>query len=93
MTRDLSTYLPVGARVKLRRDSEYPYGPWPNEPIGTAVEHPLGIEGRSWREVSTPVGTRCLYWIVFDLPQLDADGDGPYHAGEVLDKYVVALAG
>ena len=33
--------LHVGARVKVHRDPEYGDGPWPNEPIGTAVEHPL----------------------------------------------------
>jgi hypothetical protein len=75
----------------VHRDPEYGDGPWPEEPIGTAVEHPLAPEGQSWREVMTPAGLRRFYWIGFDTPQLDADGDGPYQAGEVLDEYVDEL--
>jgi hypothetical protein len=33
-------------------------------------------------------GPRRSYWIVFDEPQFDADGDGPYRSSEVLDKYL-----
>jgi hypothetical protein len=30
------------------------------------------------------------YWIEFDTPQLDADGDGPYAGSQVLDRYIEA---
>jgi hypothetical protein len=36
----------------------------------------------------TVSGPRRSYWIVFDEPQFDADGDGPYGSSEILDKYV-----
>jgi len=31
---------------------------------------------------------RRTYWIRFDEPQLDADGDGPYSDSEVLERYL-----
>ena len=68
--------LRVGARVKVHLDLEYGDGPWPGEPTGIAVEHPLAPQGQSWREALTPAGLKRFYWIVFDTPQRDADGDG-----------------
>ena len=29
-----------------------------------------------------------IYWITFDDPQLDVDGDGPYASSQVLGKYL-----
>jgi hypothetical protein len=45
-------------------------------------------EDRLSRSVETTSGPSRFYWIVFDEPQLDADGDGPYVSSEVLAKYV-----
>lgn len=39
----------------------------------------------------TPAAAReskFVYWIEFDRPQLDRDGDGPYSASQVLSTYV-----
>jgi hypothetical protein len=36
----------------------------------------------------TTSGIRRVYQIDFDVPQFDADGDGPYASAEVLDVYV-----
>jgi hypothetical protein len=90
IVRHVGTFS-IGARVKIRRDPEYPHGPWPDEPIGTVAEHPFATENRTWRGVSTPRGTRRFYWIVFDSPHLDAEGDGPYQESEILDKYIAPL--
>src|SRR5262249_8206132 len=36
-----------------------------------------------WRTVKTLQGKQVFYWVVFDEPQVDADGDGPYNAAEI----------
>jgi len=38
--------------------------------------------GLTRREVSA-LGTRTVYWVWFDEPQFDADGDGPYSGGQI----------
>ena len=32
-----------------------------------------------------------FYWVKFDEPQLDADGDGPYHEAEIDSDYLNLL--
>jgi len=33
-------------------------------------------------------GILTTYWVIFDEPQLDVDGDGPYESSQVLEKYL-----
>jgi hypothetical protein len=33
-------------------------------------------------------GVLTTYWVVFDEPQLDTDGDGPYESSQVLERYL-----
>ena len=51
------------------------------------MEYPGGLDDETWRPIMTRSGPRRFYWIVFDEPQLDGDGDGPYGEAEVLDEY------
>jgi hypothetical protein len=81
----------VGDRVKVRRDPEYGPGPWPDEPTGTVTQHPGALDGEGWVATTTLRGVRRTYWIRFDSPQRDADGDGPYSESEVLDRYLLRL--
>lgn len=30
-------------------------------------------------------GPKLFYWVDFDAPQIDADGDGPYAGGEIIE--------
>ena len=78
----------AGERVRVRRDQEHGPGPWPAEPMGTIANHPLATQGAPWVITQTVSGPRRTYWIVFDEPQFDTDGDGPYGRSEVLDKYL-----
>jgi len=78
----------VGDRVKVRRDPDHGPGPWPDEPTGTVADHPLAPEGQSWVATAMRYRARRTYWIRFDEPQLDADGDGPYSDSEVLERYL-----
>lgn len=72
--------LGVGTRVKVLRDPEFGPGPWPAEPMGTVSGEPQTVQGRD--------GDLVTYWVVFDEPQFDADGSGPYASSQVLVKYL-----
>jgi hypothetical protein len=53
------------------------------------VKHPLADDAdRVSRLTETTHGRSRFYWIAFDEPQFDADGDGPYVSAEVLATYV-----
>jgi len=34
-----------------------------------------------------------FYWVVFDKPQMDSDGDGPYGEGEIEKEYIKLIEG
>ncbi len=78
----------AGTRVRIRRDPEFGPGPWSDEPTGALV---LGPDGALFSDLQTPLGIRRQYWVEFDEPQFDADGDGPYVLSQVLDKYIEVL--
>ena len=35
------------------------------------------------RQEKSALGEATVYWIWFDEPQFDADGDGPYRGGQI----------
>ena len=72
----------VGTRVRVRQDPRFGPGPWPSEPTGCIVGPPQLVQGRK--------GPLITYWVEFDTPQLDADGDGPYSKSQVLEEYLEA---
>ena len=43
-----------------------------------------------WRHVNSLKGLLTFYWVVFDQPQIDADGDGPYGGAEIDSAYLVS---
>lgn len=75
----------VGSRVIVRRDPKFGPGPWPSEPTGQIVAAP---DDSSFSEVTTVSGLERSWWVSFDEPQLDADGDGPYRESQVLQRYL-----
>lgn len=77
----------VGSRVRVRQDPDFPPGPWPSEPTGRIAAAP---DGRSSIEVDTRQGIERTWWVVFDEPQLDTDGDRPYCVSQVLERYLQA---
>jgi hypothetical protein len=42
------------------------------------------------REVSA-LGTNTVYWVWFDEPQYDAEGDSPYRGGQVCESALTLL--
>jgi hypothetical protein len=77
--------LDVGSRVIVRQDPDFGPGPWPGEPNGKIVAYP---DGARFVDVSTTAGSVRSWWVVFDEPQRDPDGDGPYRVSEVLQRYL-----
>ena len=82
------TPFAVGDRVRVANDPDHGPGPWPDEPTGVVATHPLAPKGQAWVATSTRVGVRRTYWVRFDIPQRDTEGDGPYAESEVLDRYL-----
>lgn len=48
-------------------------------------------DGGLSRLETSALGTNRVYWIWFDKPQYDADGDGPYRAGSIWEKALIKL--
>jgi hypothetical protein len=44
-----------------------------------------------FEEIETRLGKDRMYWVTFDEPQYDTEGDGPYNSSQVLGKYLEAL--
>lgn len=81
-----SDALQPGTRVRVVRDAEWG-GPWQREleaAIDAAaapglVHNPQAHAGE------------LAYWVVFDEPQLDADGNGPYRKALIWGRYLRPL--
>jgi hypothetical protein len=52
-------------------------GPWDNDLIRTE---------------RSALGEATVYWVWFDEPQLDADGDGPFRGGQIHENAMCLLA-
>lgn len=85
----MGTPLVCGMRVRVRQDAEFGPGPWPSEPAGTLV---IGPDGKHMSDVRSRRGLERVYWVEFDKPQHDDEGDGPYKQAQVLEKYIEPLA-
>ena len=40
-------------------------------------------QGGLTRREKSALGEATVYWVWFDEPQFDADGDGPYRGGQI----------
>jgi hypothetical protein len=84
-------HLPIpGQRVHI--STEYH---WAKGVPGTVVPHPsptspLPNPAPHVRTVPSLHGPLHLLWVVFDEPQIDADGDGPYAEAEIDSRFVVS---
>ena len=86
--------LKPGDRVQVRG-----HWNWPKDCVGI-VSIPLpavqSLAGKHrWRshmrEVPGRTGILSFVWVVFDEPQTDGDGDGPYRGGEVELPFVTRV--
>lgn len=62
---------------------------WARGAVGTISEPPSEVVALSgpWEGLTrlerSALGEAIVYWVWFDEPQLDADGDGPYRGGQI----------
>jgi len=84
----------AGDRVRVADDFF-----WAKGAIGTVSAPPDAVttisgpwdEGLTRSEVSA-LGTNTVYWVWFDEPQHDADGDGPYRGGQIWESALTLLS-
>lgn len=50
-----------------------------------------GWSGCSKEEKSLQ-GLLTFFWVDFDEPQIDADGDGPYFAGAIDSRFLISVS-
>jgi hypothetical protein len=78
----------AGDKVSISKDFH-----WAKGATGTIAQPPDAVTaiGGRWdggltKSVSTARGPVTVYWVWFDEPQRDADGDGPYSGGEIWES-------
>jgi hypothetical protein len=72
----LKQNLRVGVRVIVSKRCG-----WPNDCAGVVVAGP--------EPVQTLQGEDYYYWVQFDIPPRDLDGDGPYSKAQVLSRCIL----
>lgn len=71
---------------------------WAKGATGKITEPPAEVVALSgpWdnnltRQEKSALGVNTVYWVWFDSPQLDADGDGPYRGGQIHESAMTKL--
>lgn len=83
-----SKHFSEGDRVRISESYH-----WAKNALGT-VKKPKsnewleGYEKACSREVKSLRGMITFYWIEFDEPQTDADGNGPYSEAEIDSEFL-----
>ena len=49
-------------------------------------------DGGLTRRETSALGTNTVYWVWFDEPQHDADGDGPYRGGQIWESALTLVS-
>jgi hypothetical protein len=82
------TQFSIGDRVRVSDDFF-----WAKAATGTVSAPPDAVtslsgewDGGLTRQESSALGTHTVYWVLFDEPQFDADGDGPYRGGQIWES-------
>jgi hypothetical protein len=83
----------VGDRVIVSSDFF-----WAKDATGTVSNPPPEVtaisgqwQGGLTRQEVSVLGTNTVYWVWFDEPQVDADGDGPYKGGQIWETALTLL--
>ena len=83
----------AGDRVRVSDDFF-----WAKGAVGTIAAPPDAVTsiGGEWdggltRQEVSALGTNTVYWVWFDEPQHDADGDGPYKGGQIWESALTLL--
>lgn len=83
----------AGDRVQVSHDFF-----WARSATGTISVPPEEVvaisgawDGGLTREENSALGIHTVYWVWFDEPQYDADGDGPFRGGCIWEDALVAV--
>jgi hypothetical protein len=83
----------IGDRILISQDFF-----WAKGALGTISTPPPEITTISgpWkdgltRQEHSALGQVTVYWVWFDEPQLDADGDGPYSGGSIHENAMTLI--
>ncbi len=81
-------HFKIGDEIKISNNYH-----WAKNATGKISQRPFEIEDEEWiqnyyRDVESLKGIIRFYWIKFDLPHFDADGDGPYSESEIEVEYL-----
>ena len=80
----------IGSKIKISENYH-----WAKNATGKITQPPKFIVDMSdgWkenvREVKSLKGILFFYWVKFDEPQVDADGDGLYREAEIDSNYLI----
>ena len=87
------TQFSIGDRVRVSDDFF-----WAKAATGTISAPPDAVtslsgawDGGLTRQEFSVLGTHTVYWVLFDEPQFDADGDGPYLGGRIWESALSLL--
>ena len=88
MLAGMKNVFSVGDRVQV--SSDFFWASAATGTISTPPDEVVAISG-PWdgglsREEKSALGANTVYWVWFDEPQLDADGDGPYRGGSIWES-------
>ena len=71
---------------------------WAKGATGTISKPPPEVttlsgpwDGDLTRIERSPLGEAVVYWVWFDEPQLDADGDGPFRGGSIHENAMTVI--
>jgi hypothetical protein len=77
----------LGARVRVASTHHWAQGALAT--IAQAPDSVSALASVTWpRVVESRNGRILFYWVVFDEPQFDAEGDGPYEGAEIDARYL-----
>jgi hypothetical protein len=89
----LTMQFVVGDKVRVSEDFF-----WAKGATGTISTPPTEITVLSgpWgsditRQEISALGVDTVYWVWFNEPQYDADGDGPYRAGSIWERALTRI--
>lgn len=89
MTASNGITFSVGDRVQV--SPEYHWAQGAMGVIASPIHEILQLtpdRQESRRSVLSRIGTITFYWVDFDEPQIDADGDGPYGGAEIDARFL-----
>ncbi|MGD0348342.1 MAG: hypothetical protein ABSA85_16385 [Terracidiphilus sp.] len=93
MTR-VEKWLSAGDRVRVS-DEFF----WAKGATGRIAVPPSAVTALSgpWdndltRKEKSALGINTVYWVWFDEPQYDADGDGPFRGGQIWESALTVIA-